>query len=428
MDLYEHQGKQLFAPAGIPVPSGELVRGVEEGRRAACRLGRPLAVKAQVLRGGRGKAGGVRIVRDGDQLEQALDAVLGMTIGGRRVESVLLEQGVAVAHEFYLAVTLDRAARRPLVLFSTRGGVDIEQVAGEKPEDLRRLHIDPLVGLQEFQIRDLALWAGFSANERRAFAGVLYAVWRLYRDKDATLVEINPLCRVEEGATGIGGAAAEPFLALDAKVTIDNNALFRHPELERLPGFTPLQGIDDPRELRAREAGIAYVGLEGDIGILGNGAGMVMSVLDQVAAAGGKPADFLDVGGGAREAQIAAALDVVLSDSRVRALLVTIFGGITRCDEVVRGLLAALERSARESPSRSLPVVVRLTGTNADEGRALLEAAGRRDLHPAATLDEAVAMVVELAIEHAPGRDSGPEPGPSPGDSPRAGPAEEGLS
>lgn len=388
MDLYEHQGKELFAELGIPVLPSELVRSKEEARRAAGRLGRPLAVKAQVLRGGRGKAGGVRIVRDGDELEPALDAILGMTIGGQRVESLLLEQGVAVVRELYLAVTLDRGARRPLILFSTRGGMDIEQVAREAPDELRRLHVDPLVGLQDFQVRDLALWAGFSADERLMFAEIVRAVWRLFHDKDATLVEINPLCQEESGR----------FTALDAKVTIDNNALFRHPELERLPGFSPLQDIDDPRELRAREAGVAYVGLDGDIGILGNGAGMVMSVLDQVAAAGGRPANFLDVGGGAREAQIAAALDVVLSDARVRVLLVTIFGGITRCDEVARGLLAALEQK-EEASSPGLPVVVRLTGTNANEGRALLEAAGQEDLYPMATLSEAVARAVELAHE-----------------------------
>jgi succinyl-CoA synthetase beta subunit len=384
MDLYEHQGKQLFAEFGIPVLPSELVSSVAEGRRAAGRLGRPLAVKAQVLRGGRGKAGGVRMVRDGEELEPALEAILRMTIRGQRVESALLEQGVAVACEFYLALALDRAAKQPLLLFSTRGGIDIEQVAREEPEALRRVHLDPLTGLQEFQVRDLCFWAGFSPDERRAFAELARAAWELYRAKDATLLEINPLCREQSGR----------FVALDAKVSLDNNALFRHPELERLPGFSFLQGIDDPRELRARKAGVAYVGLSGDIGILSNGAGMVMSVLDQVVAGGGRPADFLDLGGGARVPQIAAALDLILSDARVRVILVTIFGGITRCDEVARGLLSALERHGAQ-----VPLVVRLVGTNAEEGRALLGAAGRADLHPMATLTEAIAKAVAVAHE-----------------------------
>ncbi|HJW74479.1 MAG TPA: ATP-grasp domain-containing protein [Thermoleophilia bacterium] len=355
--------------------------------------------------------------RDGDELEQAVEAILGMTIGGRRVESVLLEQGIAVAREFYLAVTLDRSARQPVLLFSTLGGVDIEQVAREEPAALRRLHIDPLIGLQEFQLRDLGYWAGFSADERSAFAEIVRAVWRLYQEKDATLVEVNPLCRQAPGGavggtggtTSAGGAVggtgdaeaghapARLFIALDAKVTIDDNALFRHQELRSLRGFSPQQVVDDPRELRARKAGVAYVGLDGDIGILGNGAGMVMSVLDQVATAGGRPANFLDVGGGARQDVIAAALEVILSDPNVRVLLVAIFGGITRCDEVARGLLAAVQTRERGGSSAPLPVVVRLTGTRADEGSAILVAAGRQDVCAMGTLNDAVAKAVELA-------------------------------
>jgi succinyl-CoA synthetase beta subunit len=410
MDLYEHQAKQLFAEYGIPVPLGELAASLEEGRRAGGRLGRPLAVKAQVLRGGRGKAGGVRVVREDGELEQALATILGMTIKGQRVERVLLERGVAVAREFYLAVILDRAVGRPLVLFSTRGGMDIEQVARDEPQALRRLHVDPLVGLQEYQVRDLALWARLVPDERRAFGDILRAAWRLYREKDATLVEINPLCQEASGS----------FTALDAKVSLDGNALFRHAELERLPGFTAAQGMEDARELRAREAGVAYVGLDGDIGVLGNGAGMVMSVLDQVAAAGGRPADFLDVGGGARQEQIAAALAVVLSDPRVRVLLVTIFGGITRCDEVARGLLAALEAPVAGASADRLPAVVLLSGTNAEEGRLLLEAVGREGLHPASSVAEAVAKAVELRQRHD-GSDGGASGEAAPGTSSGAG-------
>jgi len=403
VDLLEHRGKSLFAGAGLPILSARLAFSPEEAQSAAGELGLPVVVKAQVQTGGRGKAGGIRVCATGGEVAAATADVLAMTIRGQRVESVLLEQGVAIAREFYLALALDRAAKKPVLLFSTRGGVDIEQVAREEPEALRRLHVDPLTGLQEFQLRDLAFWAGFSADERRAFADIARAAWLLYHDKDATLVEINPLCQEESGR----------FTPLDAKITIDNNALFRHPELERLTGFSPLQGIDDARERRARMAGVAYVGLDGDIGILSNGAGMVMSVLDQVVAGGGRPADFLDLGGGARLPQIAAALDLILSDADVRVVLVTIFGGITRCDEVARGLLAALAGNGA-----SVPVVVRLVGTNAEEGRALLEGAGRADLHPMPTLTKAIAKAVELAHETGgagPGQPAGGDAAPGSG-------------
>jgi len=403
VDLFEYQGKQLFALGGIPVTHSQLAKSPEAAVEAAAAIGYPLAVKAQVLTGGRGRAGGVKLVRDDRELLGAARAIIGMTIKGRRVDAVLLEKAVPIAHEYYLALTLDRSAKRPLLMFSTKGGMDIEQVARQDPDALRKLHIDPLLGLQEYQIRELALWAGFAADEQRAFAAVLRAAWRLYLDKDATLLEINPLVRVAgapppapEGgrrrrASDWPEGVPVLFVALDAKLTIDNNALFRHPEFKRL------QGVDDIRERRAREAGFAYVSLDGDIGVLGNGAGLVMSLLDLIAAEGGKAANFLDVGGGAREAQIAAALDIILSDDRVEVLLVTIFGGITRCDEVARGLLIALEHSGTR-----LPVVARLTGTNAEEGQKILAQAQVPNLHVADSIVAAVRQAVDIAAAQSP--------------------------
>jgi succinyl-CoA synthetase beta subunit len=401
MDLFEYQGKQLFAVGGIPVTRSQLAKTAEAAIEAGAEVGFPLAVKAQVLTGGRGRAGGVKLAHDERELLGAVRSIIGMTIKGKRVDAVLLEKAIPIAREYYLAITLDRPAKRPLLMFSTQGGIDIEQVARKDPAALRRVHIDPLLGLQDYQIRDLAIWVGLTGDEQRAFAAVLHALWRLYLDKDATLIEINPLVRIEGNPAALSAAQGERrrrgratdwpddvpvlFVALDAKVTIDNNALFRHPEFKRM------QGVDDIRERRAREAGFAYVALDGDIGVLGNGAGLVMSILDLIHDAGGKAANFLDVGGGAREAQIAAALDIVLSDGRVEVLLVTIFGGITRCDEVARGLLVALEHSGTR-----LPVVARLTGTNAKEGQRILADAEVSNLHAAGSIAEAVKKAVAV--------------------------------
>ncbi len=398
MDLYEYQGKRLFAGAGLPVPEGARVTSAHAGRRMAGQLGVPVVAKAQALTGGRGKAGGVQRCETTPEVFDAVGRIMALRIKDKPVESVLLERAVAIAHEYYLAFTLDRHERAPVLLFSTRGGVDIETVARETPEALLRLPVDPLLGLVDYQVRDVTAAAAaapstqmpadaptdarppslWTRDTSRAFAGVLRGLWRLYRDLDATLVEVNPLVVTSEGAV----------VCLDSKVTIDDNALYRHDDLAALrdPG--------DEREARAREAGLSYVSLDGDLGVIGNGAGLVMSTLDLVAAAGGRAANFCDVGGGARAEAVGAAVDVILSDPGVRALLVSIFGGITRGEEVARGLLAALER---RDGGREVPVVVRLDGNGADEGRRLLSAAGRPGVRVAAGVDEAVAQAVALS-------------------------------
>ena len=389
MDLYEYQGKRLFAEAGIPVARSRLATSIAEAREVAREIGLPLVVKAQVLSGGRGKAGGVRMAADEMQLVAAARDILEMTIQGRPVTGLLVEEAVAIERELYLAVTLDRHLRRPVLLFSVRGGMDIEEVAREEPQALLSAPIDPLTGVRDDQVAMIvgAATAGMQAGDAQALGTsvddaqalgaslteVIRRVWELYRSKDATLVEINPLVV----------CAGSRVLALDAKVSLDDNALYRHPEMEEW------RGAQDERERRAAEAGVKYVSLDGDVGVLGNGAGLVMSTLDLIAGAGGRPANFCDVGGGAQAQQVAAALTVILSDSRVRAVLVNIFGGLTRGDEVARGLLDALTASGA-----TLPVVVRLDGTQAEQGRALIAAAELANVVAAADADEAVERVV----------------------------------
>jgi succinyl-CoA synthetase beta subunit len=379
MDLYEYQGKRLFAEAGIPVARSRLATSIAEAREVAREIGLPLVVKAQVLSGGRGKAGGVRMAADEMQLVAAARDILEMTIQGRPVAGLLVEEAVAIERELYLAVTLDRHLRRPVLLFSVRGGMDIEEVTREEPQALLSAPIDPLTGVGDDQVAVIvgAATAGMQAGDAQALGTslteVIRRVWELYRSKDATLVEINPLVV----------CAGSRVLALDAKVSLDDNALYRHPELDEW------RGAQDARERRAAEAGVKYVSLDGDVGVLGNGAGLVMSTLDLIAGAGGRPANFCDVGGGAQAQQVAAALTVILSDSRVRAVLVNIFGGLTRGDEVARGLLDALTASGA-----TLPVVVRLDGTQAEQGRALIAAAELANVVAAADADEAVERVV----------------------------------
>ena len=379
MDLYEYQGKRLFAEAGIPVARSRLATSIAEAREVAREIGLPLVVKAQVLSGGRGKAGGVRMAADEMQLVAAARDILEMTIQGRPVAGLLVEEAVAIERELYLAVTLDRHLRRPVLLFSVRGGMDIEEVTREEPQALLSAPIDPLTGVGDDQVAVIvgAATAGMQAGDAQALGTslteVIRRVWELYRSKDATLVEINPLVV----------CAGSRVLALDAKVSLDDNALYRHPELDEW------RGAQDARERRAAEAGVKYVSLDGDVGVLGNGAGLVMSTLDLIAGAGGRPANFCDVGGGAQAQQVAAALTVILSDSRVRAVLVNIFGGLTRGDEVARGLLDALTASGA-----TLPVVVRLDGTQAEQGRALIAAAELANVVAAADADEAGERVV----------------------------------
>ena len=379
MDLLEHQGKTLFAAAGLPVPTGRPAGTAEEAAAAAAELGLPVAVKAQVRTGGRGRAGGIRVCRTRDEATAAADEILRMTIGGRPVESLLVEQGLAVAREWYLAFVLSRRHRGPLLMFAVEGGVDVETLARTHPEALVTTPVDPLLGLFDYQVRDVvaaaSAAAGASASEATAkqLAAVVRGLWSLYRERDATLVEVNPLVVT---ATG-------DVVCLDSKVTVDDSALWRQPDLAGL-GPAP-----DERERRAREAGLSYITLDGDIGVIGNGAGLVMSTLDQLAAAGGRAADFCDVGGGASAEAVALALELILSGAGVRALAVNIFGGITRGDLVARGLIQALQATPA---SAGVPVFVRLEGTAVEEGRALLAEAALPDLRPASDVGELVRL------------------------------------
>ena len=380
MDLFEHQGKALFAAAGIPVLPSQVARDRAEAERAAGELGFPLAVKAQVLTGGRGKAGGVRVVQSREELVEAVPAILGLTIKGKPVHAVLLEQGASVLRELYLAIALDRHAKSPLVIFSTRGGVDIEQVAADDPAALLRLPLNAASGTCDEVCRRVVAAAGLGdPGLDDQLADMVRRLWALYRDSDASLVEVNPLAVVDGPAR---------LVALDAKVTIDDNALYRQPEL------AAQRPDEDDRERSARKAGVTYLSLDGNVGVLGNGAGLVMSTLDMIGAAGGTAADFCDIGGGARAERIAAALDIITSDERVRALLINIFGGITRGDEVARGVLAW-----EAGTSTDLPLVVRLDGNNAAEGLQLLADAGLGGLVVTQSAQEAVEAVVLAAAD-----------------------------
>ena len=414
MDLYEWQGKQLFREAGIPTPRGVVAGDPPAALAAAGRLGLPVVLKAQVLTGGRGKAGGVRIVQESGDVEDVAADLLRLTIRGHAVASLLVEEVVPLHNELYLAVTLDRGRRRPVLLVSAEGGVDIEEVARTSPEALFRVPLDPLcepaAAVAEGAGEALAAVAeacGGGESLAEALTGLATKVYALYRDRDATLVELNPMAIAGVGADGPSGGrsdgdglpadlgriagTATRLLALDSKVTIDDDALFRQRDL------LEWRGGGDARERRAREAGVTYVTLDGDIGVIGNGAGLVMSTLDLIAAAGGRPANFCDIGGGARADQIAAALEIITADPRVKALLVSVFGGITRGDEVARGVIAGLDRV-----SSQLSIVVRIDGNNAAEGRALL-VEERPDLAVVETPWEAVRRVVQLAAEESGG-------------------------
>jgi succinyl-CoA synthetase beta subunit len=388
VDLLEHRGKRLFADAGMPVLPSRMALSPAEARAAAGELGLPVVVKAQVKTGGRGKAGGIRLCRAEGEVAAATADILAMTIRGQAVAGVLVEKAVEIARELYLAISSSRAQRGPVLIFSAEGGVDIEEVARRNPGALVRTPVDPLLGLCDYQVRDVVAAAALDPElagpdgtpAKQALAGVVRALWRLYLDSDATLCEVNPLV-----VTGSG-----EVVCLDSKVTIDDNALYRHAELKA----EAEAGVED-REARARKAGFAFVALGGDIGVLGNGAGLVMSTIDQIAGAGGSAADFCDIGGGARAEVVATALDVILSMGSVSALLVSIFGGITRCDEVARGLVEVLGQARVD-----VPVVVRLDGNAAAEGRAVLAEARLPGLTVAAGAAEAVRLVVAGAAAH----------------------------
>jgi succinyl-CoA synthetase beta subunit len=378
MDLLEYQGKQLFAKHGVPVPEGRHATSVEEAVKAADELGYPVVIKAQVQIGGRGKAGGIKLATDGPSAEEHASAILGMDIRGFTVHEVWVEKASEIDEEYYAAVVFDRSAKKPMVMLSRMGGMDVEEVAEKDPEAMRMLHVDPLIGFQDFHGRRLAFESGIAEDVIRPVGALLGALYGVFVAEDATLVEVNPLLITK----------SRDVVALDAKVTIDDNALFRHPDVAELRDVSG----EDEQERMAKERGLTYVKLDGNVGILGNGAGLVMSTLDVVAQAGGKPANFLDAGGGSKAEAITSAVEVILSDPKVTAVLFNIFGGITRCDEVARGLIEAFDQI-----KPTVPFVVRLDGTNDVEGRQLLADAALPNVHTEATMLGAAEKVVELA-------------------------------
>ena len=378
MDLLEYQGKQLFARHGIPVPTGLPARSVDEAVSAADEIGYPCVVKAQVKIGGRGKAGGIKVAQSAEEAREHATAILGMDIKGFTVHEVWIEGASQIEAEFYCSIIFDRSAKKPLVMFSTKGGMDIEAVADEDPDAIATLHVDPLLGFQAYEGRRLAFDGGVDADLVRPVGAFIAKLYETFVQEEAMLVEVNPMIVTPERGVA----------ALDAKVTLDDNALFRHKENAELRD----PSAEDPQEQMAHERGLTYVKLDGDIGILGNGAGLVMSTLDVVAQYGGEPANFLDAGGGSKAEAITSAVEVILSDEKVKAVLFNIFGGITRCDEVARGLIAAFEQI-----KPTVPFVVRLDGTNDVEGRKILAEANLPNVETASTMNEAAEKVVAAA-------------------------------
>ena len=380
MDLLEYQGKQLFARHGLRVSDGKAVTTVADAVAAANEVGYPVVVKAQVLIGGRGKAGGVKLAADEAEATEHSGDILGMDIHGHTVRTLWIEHASDIATEYYASVLLDRSAKAPLVMFSVEGGVDIEEVAEKTPEKLIRHHVDALNGLSRAEAVQIATDGKADADVIEGVADALVALYEVWLEEDASLAEINPLIVTPE----------REVKALDSKVSLDEAALYRHPENQELAD----KENEDPIERRAKEQGVQYVKLDGDIGILGNGAGLVMSTLDVVAQAGGKPANFLDAGGGSDAAKIKQAVELILANDAVKAVLFNIFGGITRCDEVAKGLIAAFDEI-----KPTVPFVVRLDGTNDVAGRELLQEAALPNVHAARTMNEAAEKVVALAKE-----------------------------
>jgi succinyl-CoA synthetase beta subunit len=379
VDLYEYQGKELFRRFGIPVSDGRLATTPEEARTAAQELGGQVVVKAQVLTGGRGKAGGIKLADGPEEAEARAGDILGMDISGHVVRKLWIEAASDIAKEYYLSLTFDRGEKKALFMFTQEGGIDIEEVAAERPEALARLHVDPLEGFQPYQARRLIYGAGLEdENEQKQIAKIAEQLYAAFVGADATLCEINPLIVTPDGQVK----------ALDSKFTVDDNALFRHPDIAEMRDLDAYP----PEERAAREKGVTYVKLDGEVGVLGNGAGLVMSTLDVVALAGGRPANFCDLGGGGDAQGVVDALEIISPDPQVRSILFNIFGGITRCDEVARGILQALGQLTIEDP-----IVVRLDGTNAEEGRRLLEEAAPPNLHVEPTMLDAAKRAVELA-------------------------------
>lgn len=375
MKLHEYQSKRIFAQYDVPIPRGDVATTADQARRIASRLGTRVVVKSQVLVGGRGKAGGIRLAGDPDQAERVADQILGMNIKGLTVKKVLVDGAADIATEIYLGIVIDRAQRRPVMMASAEGGIEIEEVARATPERIVKVAIDPFLGLQGYQGRELAFGIGLPKELVRDFVKISQGLYDAFVGCDASLAEINPLV-----VTGNG-----KLLAVDGKMLLDDNALFRHFELAEMRDADE----ETPEEQQARRHGLSYVKLDGEIGCMVNGAGLAMATMDITKLYGGAPANFLDIGGGAQADKVAAALRIILSDPNVRSVLFNIFGGITRCDEVARGILEAL----REVPTE-VPMVARLVGTNEEEGRQVLAEA---NMITAATLAQAAQKAVAAA-------------------------------
>jgi len=379
MDLYEYQGKELFRRFGIPVSEGRLATSPDEARKAAEELGGQVVVKAQVLTGGRGKAGGIKLADGPDAAEEHANAILGMDINGHVVRKLWIESASDIEREYYLSLTFDRGEKNALFMFTKEGGVDIEEVAAERPEALAKLHVDPLEGFQPYQARRLIYGAGIEdESEQKQIAKIAERLYAAFVGADAMLCEINPLIVTPDGEVK----------ALDSKFTVDDNALYKHADIAEMRDLEAYPA----EERKAREKDVTYVKLDGEVGVLGNGAGLVMSTLDVVALAGGQPANFCDLGGGGDAQGVVDALEIISADPQVKSILFNIFGGITRCDEVARGILQALEQLTIGEP-----IVVRLDGTNAEEGRELLRDAAPKNLHVEPTMLDAAKRAVELA-------------------------------
>lgn len=377
MKLHEYQSKLIFAEYGVPIPQGRVAATASEAKQIAEELGGRVVVKSQVLVGGRGKAGGIRLARSADEAEELATQILGMEIKGLPVRKVLIDEAANIEREIYLGITNDRAARRPVMMASAEGGVDIEEVARKTPDKIIKVHIDPLLGLQGYQARDLAAGIDLPREHWKAFGLVADGLWQAYQKSDANLAEINPLVITAEGQ----------LQAVDGKMVLDDNALFRHPELADKRDLD----VEAAAEIEARKYGLSFIKLDGNIGCMVNGAGLAMTTMDVIKLFGGEPANFLDIGGGANAEKVAAAFRIILSDKNIKAVLINIFGGITRGDEVARGILAAMEEVKPD-----VPMVVRLVGTNAEEGRQLLANA---DMITAETLADAAKKSVAAAKE-----------------------------
>ncbi|MBN2547851.1 MAG: ADP-forming succinate--CoA ligase subunit beta [Anaerolineales bacterium] len=375
MKLHEYQSKQIFARYGIPIPQGRVAATADEAKQIAKELGGRVVIKSQVLVGGRGKAGGIRLARSPEEAGELAAMILAMEIKGLPVRKVLVDQAASIDKEIYLGITNDRSARRPVMMASSAGGVEIEEVARLTPDKIIKVHIDPLLGLRDYQARDIAAGIDLPRDYWRTFGQIAHALWQAYQECDATLAEINPLVTT----------ADKQLIALDGKMLIDDNALYRQTTLAEMRDLD----VEAPSEIEARRYGLSFIKLDGNIGCMVNGAGLAMTTMDIIKLFGGSPANFLDIGGGASSEKVAAALRIILSDSNVKAVLYNIFGGITRCDEVARGILAALAEVKTQ-----VPMVVRLVGTNAEEGRQILAQA---NMITAETLADAAQKAVAVA-------------------------------